>query len=154
MRKYLFLPLVLVFASAIWIGCDKDDDDDEARYTISGNGSGNQEVPAVTTNGTSTVTGTYRAASKELNYSISFTGLSANAMMMHFHGPAAPGAEAGVMVGITGFPAATSGNFSGTATLTPVQDSALLAGNMYLNIHTSTYPEGEVRAQIGVTRVD
>lgn len=157
MRRYFFQMMVVLVASTAWLGCDKDDDDDNgARYTISGNGSGNQQVPPVTTSGTVTVTGTYLAKEKQLNYSITFTGLTSNAVNMHFHGPADPGTNADVLVPITGFPQATSGNFSGTASLTTTaaQESALLAGKMYLNIHTVNFPNGEVRAQIGVTRVD
>lgn len=155
MRKYLFQTFILILASIIWFGCGKTDNEG-ARYTISGNGSGRMEVPVVTTNGTSTVTGTYLAKSKELRYSVSFTSLSANPTMMHFHGPADPGVNAAVLVPVTGFPQATSGNFSGVASLTMTneQESALLAGKMYFNIHTSTFPDGEVRAQIGVTRID
>jgi hypothetical protein len=155
-RKYFFQTLMLLLATAIWIGCNKDDDDEGARYTISGNGSGNQEVPVVSTSGTCTVTGTYIAKDKELRYSISFNGLTSNAVNMHFHGPADPGVAAGVLVPVTGFPQATSGNFSGTASLTTTaeQESALLAGKMYLNIHSVNFPDGEVRAQIGVQRVD
>ncbi len=154
MRKYFFQTLMLLLSTATWIGCGKDDDNKSARYTISGNGSGNQVVPQVTNAGTCTISGTYIAESKALNYSVSFSNLSANATGMHFHGPADALVNAPVMVPVAGFPAATSGNFSGTATLTASQDSALTAGKMYFDIHSATNPNGEVRAQIGATRVN
>lgn len=108
---------MLILAAVIWYGCGKTDNEGDP-YTISGNSSGRLEVPVVTTNGTSTVTGTYLAKSKELRYSVSFTSLTANATMMNFHGPADPGVNAAVLVPVTGFPQATSGNFSGVASLT------------------------------------
>jgi hypothetical protein len=55
------------------------------------------------------------------------------------------------MIPITDFAAATTGSKSGSATLTPAQDSALLSGNMYYNVHTSNNPGGEMRAQLTAT---
>ena len=41
-----------------------------------------------------------------------------------------------------------SGFFSGTVTLTPVQETALFANNIYINIHSTVFPGGEIRAQL------
>lgn len=152
MRKRFFQTLMFAAILVTWAGCDKKEDG-PPRYTISGNGTGNQEVPAVTTSGTSTVTGTYISGDKQLNFSVSFSNLSSNAIGMHFHGPADPGQNANVMIPVTNFPQATSGNFSGTATLTAEQEAALLNGKMYFNIHTVNFESGEVRAQIGTQQV-
>ena len=153
LRKYLFQTMAVLIAATAWTGCDKDDDDvQEVRYTVSGNGSGNQEVPAVTTTGTSTVAGTYNASGKVLTYTVNWNNLLTAPTMMHFHGPADPGANAGIMIPIEGFPATVTGTYSGIDTLTVDQESALLNGKMYYNVHTTTNPTGEVRAQLGVTR--
>ena len=46
----------------------------------------------------------------------------------------------------------TTGTLSGTATLTDAQETDLLAGNMYANVHsTGTYSGGEIRAQLTTT---
>jgi hypothetical protein len=37
---------------------------------------------------------------------------------------------------------------SGTVQLTPDQGQQLLAGKMYLDIHSQKYPDGEIRGQI------
>jgi len=71
----------------------------------------------------------------------------------HVHAPALPGINAGVVVPLTGVPAATFGTFSGTSTivntLTAAQfANALLTGMAYANIHTSTFPGGEIRGQL------
>ena len=42
-------------------------------------------------------------------------------------------------------PGATSGTFSGTATLTSAQITDLNAGNFYVNVRDSVYPSGEIR---------
>lgn len=155
MRNPLFRCVMLFLTATILFGCSKSDNGGD-RYTISGNGTGRQEVPEVITNGVCTVSGTYRVKEKEFRYSITYSDLSAIPTMMHFHGPADLGVNANILIPVTGFPQTASGNFSGVVLLTTSaeQETALLSGKMYFNIHTSTFPTGEVRAQIGVTRVN
>jgi hypothetical protein len=47
----------------------------------------------------------------------------------------------------------TSGSFSGTATITDAQETDLLAGLWYVNIHTTTSGGGEIRGQVYATLV-
>jgi hypothetical protein len=152
MKKIQMAGLLLAFSVAAITGCDKNDDNQNDRYTVSANGSGKQEVPQVTTNGTSTVTGTYRTGGRLLSYTVNWTGLSGNALMMHFHGPADPGANAAVMIPITGYTPAPSGSYSGIDTLSVDEEKALLDGKMYYNVHTAANPNGEVRAQLSVKK--
>jgi hypothetical protein len=152
MKKIKLAGLLMAFGVAAITGCDKDDNEQNDRYTVAGSGTGKQEVPAVTTNGTSTVTGTYRAGGRLFDYTVAWTGLSGNAIMMHFHGPADPGVNAGVMNPITRYTPAPSGSYSGVDTLSVEEEQALLGGKMYYNIHTAANPNGEVRAQLGVTK--
>lgn len=150
MRKYLFQTLFVLMAATVWVGCE-DDNDVTNTYTISGTANGAQEVPAVVTPGTGTVSGTYNKQTKMLDYTVTWNNVSDTPSMMHFHGPADPGAIAGVLIPITDFTLATTGSKSGMVTLTPAQDSALLANKMYYNLHTSTHPTGEIRAQVIAT---
>lgn len=142
------LPFLFILAFAA--GCDKDDDDEPAKtsYTLSGSANGAQEVPAVTTNATGTITGTYNSSSNALSYTITWTGLSGAPTLMHFHGPALAGANASPALDITGFPATVAGTHSGTATLTDTQEADLLAGKWYYNIHTPDHGGGEIRGQV------
>ena len=157
MRRYMFQSLAILFAATIWVSCKKDDNNNttptEDTFKLSGNASGAQERPAVTTtNATATLTGTYHTENKMLDYTITWTGLSAPAANMHFHGPAAtPDSSAGVQVAITDFPTETSGTVSGMATLTAEQESQLLGGKWYYNIHTSNHQAGEIRGNITAT---
>lgn len=102
--------------------------------------SGAQEVPPATTAGTGTLSATFDRNSSKLTYEVSYSGLTGPATAGHFHGPAAPGQNAGVVIG---FPNASSPIW-GEATLTPPQAADLLAGRWYVNIHTDRYPGGEL----------
>jgi hypothetical protein len=84
-----------------------------------------------------------------LSWNIAFSGLSDTPILAHFHGAAPAGATAPVQVDI----AAISGLNSpliGSATLTEQQESDLLAGLWYINIHTNLNPTGEIRGQVQV----
>jgi hypothetical protein len=103
------------------------------------------EVPPTTSQGTGTLTATFDTASKKLLWKGTMSGLSGNATAAHFHGPAEPGKNAGVMVPVTGV---TTGSFEGSATLTDDQAKALMNGQTYFNVHTAANPGGEVRGQV------
>jgi len=106
---------------------------------------GASEVPPTTSEGTGNITATYDTASKKLSWKGTVSGLSGNATAAHFHGPAEPGKNAGVLVPV---PGVTTGPFEGSATLTDDQAKALTAGQTYFNVHTAANPNGEVRGQV------
>lgn len=118
-------------------------------YTFSRMYSGANEVPPNSSTATGTIMGAYNAATNTIFYNIQFSGLSANTTAAHFHAPATPGFNASVTLGHAGFPTGvTSGNYSKTDVFTATQETNLLAGLMYSNIHTTSLPGGEIRAQI------
>jgi hypothetical protein len=103
-----------------------------------------QEVPV----GTSAAMGlaflTFEEKTRELTYSITYQGLSSAETAAHFHGPAAPGVDAGVLVGIDQTGAAKQG----TVVLTKEQAASLKKGLVYINIHSANFPGGEIRGQV------
>jgi len=85
----------------------------------------------------------------KITVNLTFSGLVANATASHIHGPALPGANAGVIFGFSGVPAAPGGSIpEQTFSITPTQLGYLTSGQLYFNVHTTTYGGGEIRGQI------
>jgi hypothetical protein len=106
---------------------------------------GKSEVPPNASTGSGEVLATLDTATKKLTYTMTYMGLSGPATAAHFHGPAAPGANAAVVVPIGTNPPSPVTN---TATLTDAQIKDLEAGNWYANVHTAANPGGEIRGQM------
>ena len=73
-------------------------------------------------------------------------GLTGPAKAAHFHGPAAAGANSGVQIDIGKMGLASP--MHGSATLTAEQETDVMAGMWYINIHTAKHPDGEIRGQV------
>jgi hypothetical protein len=106
---------------------------------------GPSEVP--TNPSTGTANGILTFIGSQLFYEINYSGLSASATAAHIHGPASTTTSAGVIVPLNS-PSGTAGTIAGTATLTPQNLAYILAGQTYVNIHTTANPGGEIRGQI------
>jgi hypothetical protein len=103
------------------------------------------EVPPTPTAGTGVADASYDTATHMLTYTLTWSGLSGPATMAHFHGPAAAGKNAGVVVVLGKMPTSP---LKGTATLTDAQAKDLAAGLWYANVHTAAHPKGELRGQM------
>jgi hypothetical protein len=82
-----------------------------------------------------------------------FTDLSGNATVGHIHGPGDINTNAGVVIdfdmgAFTFNKSATNGSVIGSAILTGPQETNLLAGLWYINIHTAQNPPGEIRGNL------
>jgi hypothetical protein len=106
---------------------------------------GKAEVPATTSAGSGTADLDYDAASKKLSWKVTYSGLTGPATAAHFHGPAEAGKNASPVVPISNF---ASSPVEGSATLTDAQAADLMAGKLYINIHTAANPAGEIRGQV------
>ena len=107
--------------------------------------SASQEVPPGTGGGTGTAEVQLNRDNNQLSWKVTYSGLSGPATAAHIHGPAAAGANAGVVVP---FNAAAVQPIVGQATITPTQFGDLAAGLWYVNIHTAAAPGGEIRGQL------
>jgi hypothetical protein len=85
---------------------------------------------------------TYDSSSRALEYYVNYDGVAP--AKVDIHGPAAGGENAPALVTFH----LSESPISGTVTLTQEQAAELLAGKTYLDIHSSTYPDGEIRGQI------
>lgn len=110
--------------------------------------SGAQSVPPLDTAGTGTADLTYDAATRVVTWSITYSGLSSPATMAHFHGPAAPGKNAPVLIWLTTKGSPAGNPMKGEVTLTPEQAQQFTAGEWYINVHTQSHPAGEIRGQV------
>ena len=88
---------------------------------------------------------------REITGGISFSGLTPNAGGHHIHqAPAGnPNGNGPVIIGLTLTEAGSVVVPAGT-TLTAAQYTALLAGELYMNVHTAAFPGGEIRGQLTV----
>ena len=84
-----------------------------------------------------------------------FSDLTGTATAGHIHGPTMDPApmsftqNASVLIPLDSLPgwnpSASSGGFNGTITLTSAQAMALEEGRLYINVHTTVNPGGEIR---------
>jgi hypothetical protein len=103
------------------------------------------EVPPKTSAGSGDALATLNTTTKELTYTVTFENLTGPATMAHFHGPAAAGANAPVVVPLGNNPTSP---IHGSKTLTDAQITDLEAGKWYVNVHTAANPGGEIRGQV------
>ena len=105
-----------------------------------------QEVPPNSSAGSGTAVLTVDSAGKTVAWKVSWTGLTGDAVAAHIHGPAAPGANAGVVVNLA--PNGIKNPLEGSAAITDAQLADLMAGKDYVNVHTAANKGGEIRGQI------
>jgi hypothetical protein len=145
---------------------------DEGTVSARAKLSGFQESPPKLTNGTGTFTA--RVNGGMLSYTLTFSGLSSDAMQAHIHF-AQPAVNGGIFLWLCGSPTfpgptgtppcpAAGGTVSGTASgpailslLTTQNLNAgdfngavriIQSGNAYVNVHTANFPGGEIRGQV------
>ena len=153
MNRIIRLSAFLLLFSAIFLvsSCEEDMVADPDVFLVTGlELAGGQEVPAVSTTGSGSLDARYDRKVKELTVSFAWANLSDSVTGMHIHGPAVRGVPGPVLVPFTNFSRNRSGTYSSTVLVDEVtlKEIELLRGEYYINIHTKTYPAGEVRGQI------
>lgn len=133
--------LLLAFASLSLATACKKDDTTPAAMQVSGTLAGANETPANTSAAKGTVSGTYAPDTKVLTYTVTYSGLTPTAGHLHIGAPGTSGPVAIPFASLTS-------PITGTVTLSQTQADALTAGNVYANLHSTAYPDGEVRANV------
>jgi hypothetical protein len=150
----LFLAFALIMSS-----CEKDDDkpNNEVKFENVMLSGGNERPTVVNSPGKGTFTGTYDKTTKMISYTITWSGTTTPVTAMHFHNAiptanlSATEVSGNVVIPIpgTGNPATYTSPVTGTTrALTADEETALLAGNWYVNLHTSQFPGGELRGNL------
>ncbi|HYH85796.1 MAG TPA: PQQ-dependent sugar dehydrogenase, partial [Pyrinomonadaceae bacterium] len=105
---------------------------------------GSQEVPPNASPARGTATLLLSADETTARVSLRFSNLTGPQTLAHIHGPASPGQSAPPIFDL---PNGDFGDFQ--ITLTPEQVSDLKAGKLYVNVHSTPFPAGEIRGQFG-----
>ena len=137
MRRVMLLATIL---TAGWLSAAS-----AAMISFSATLNAASEVPPTTSGGTGDMLGTLNTATKDFSYTVTFTNLTGPATAAHFHGPAAAGANAGVVLPLGTAPTSP---IHGNKALTDAQIKDLEAGKWYVNVHTAANPGGEIRGQV------
>jgi hypothetical protein len=120
-----------------------------AQWTFEANLTGASENPPNASPATGFGIVVLNAAQNQITVDESWSGLLAAATASHIHGPAGAGTNAGVLFPLSGVPAATSGAIpQQTFAITSTQVGYLFSGLLYMNVHDSIYPGGEIRGQL------
>src|SRR5262249_8343131 len=136
--------LIAIFAVALGVGTAS------AQWTFQATLSGLGENPVNGSSATGFGTVVLNAAQTQITVNESWSGLTTPATASHIPGPGGVGTNASVIFGFLGVPAATSGSIPEQTftTVTAQQVSWFFSGFMYMNVHDSTFPGGEIRGQL------
>ncbi len=112
---------------------------------------GAQEVPPAATNATGYARVFLNETAGTISFTVVFNGFSMAQTAAHIH-TGAIGVSGPVTIGL-GTVGGTSGTISGTVAITPAQIALLRSHQFYVNVHSGTFTGGEIRGQLGITRV-
>ncbi len=108
---------------------------------------GSQEVPATGSPGSAVANYTIDINTGVVTGSMPFTGLTSAATAAHFH-QAPVGVNGPIILGLTGGAGSTSGIWTISGMFTAAELTALGSDQIYLNIHSVNFPNGEIRGQV------
>ncbi len=139
--KLLIRFSTLLFIVFSMISCDKDDDTNP-NVTFKATLNGNSEVPSNATAATGTATLTFNTTTKVFSIVVAHNLAAPTAGHIHKGAIGVNGAVVFPFVTVV-----TPINFTSSA-LDATQVSDLNAGLYYVNLHTASYPGGEIRGQL------
>jgi len=134
----------LVLTCGLWAGPAAADQ--LSTFTALLNGA--QETPPVASPSQGVAFMTFNKDNSNLCYAISYSPLASTEILAHFHGPAAPGQAAPVLHNISPSPSPFGSPKHGCVVLTKDEIKLLKKGQLYINVHSTTAPNGEIRGQV------
>ena len=112
---------------------------------------GGQIVPPNASTATGFVVVNLNTAETEITVNYTFSGLGSNASAAHIHGPGAAGVDAPPIFTLSPQVTTTGGQLLVNFSVSPVQVEDLKLGLWYLDIHSTNFPNGEIRGQLKPT---
>lgn len=139
------IPIIVMACVLIFAGSCKDDEDvpQDPNVIFKATLSGTSEVPANGSTGTGNATLTFNKDTKIFTVSVTYTGVPATASHIH---KGAAGTAGSIVFGFTS-PVTSPINYTSVA-LDAAQEADLMANLYYVNVHSATYPGGEIRGQL------
>jgi len=138
LRRYLLLITIIIFCSCHKVGDPMPDPNITFEATLSGS----SEVPANWSTASGTATATYNTSSKTLSLTITYTGITPS------HGHLHKGASGVNGPAIFTFSTLTTPIYYSCPPFDASQEAELLNNLYYINLHTTTFPDGEIRGQL------
>jgi hypothetical protein len=150
MKKSLLFSLLAI--SAITFSCKTDEVvvNPDKIYVVSTTLSGANEVPAVVSSATGSVTGTYNQTTKILSISSTLVGITPTAGHIHTQTVPTNATKSGGVTFNFGTTLASPVAYITPIAITAAQEADLLNGIMYVNFHTPANPGGEIRGNLTV----
>lgn len=143
MIKSIKLLLAVMVLSFLFVSCGKDKEKDKDNMTVfKATLTGSEEVPSNASTATGNTTLTYNGDTKTFTAVTTYTGLTPT--MGHIH-KAAAGTNGPAIFPFTDL---TSPITLTSAALSEAQVTALFKDSMYVNLHTTLHPGGEIRGQL------
>jgi hypothetical protein len=105
---------------------------------------GSQEMPPTASNATGSGTVLLNPANRLLTAALTTAGIPGTTARIH---EAAPGANGPIIIPLTES-GTGSGVWTATVVISDAQATSLQAGNLYFNVNSTTFPQGEIRGQI------
>ncbi len=149
MMKHFAIVLIGATLMSSLLSCENDgpDKSDIVKYQSTINSQ--NTIPRATSSAQGSAVLEYNKATKLLTYNVTYQGLKPT--VGHIH-KAEPAWEIGPV--IIPFSNVGTSPITGSATLTPEQENLLSFGNLYINLHSLAYPQGEIRGQILPVKFD
>ena len=139
MKKISYL--LAISLSVFLTACDKDDDTPNPVVNFSATLNGAAETPPNASTATGSATGTYNTSTKTLSVTTTYSGITPT--LGHIH-KGAVGVKGDVVFPFTSL----TSPIVFTTTLDAAQESDLMAGLYYVNLHTVAFGGGEIRGQL------
>ena len=146
--KLLLRLTAVAFFFTLLISCTSSSNDNNsnngqmANKTFAATLTGAQETPPNASSATGTSTLVYNPNTRVITATTTYSGLSSGVTAGHIH-VGAPGVAGPPVVPFT----TLASPITVSATLTAAQAADLNAGNYYVNIHSTNFPDGEIRGQ-------